>query len=287
MPLVYRGRALGVLAAFDRSTTTEGFSDDDEQVLRAFAASAATAVATAQSVQADRLRHSLEASEAERRHWARELHDETLQGLGALRVLLASALKQAEPEAPTTRAVAQAVAQIELEIENLRAIIAELRPAALDELGLRPAIEALVERHRTVHGIEAECALDLPTPAMEEARLPVEVENVAYRFVQEALTNVAKHAHAQRVWVNISCTDGQVIGAVIDDGIGFDPSLGTTGFGLTGMRERIQLAGGKLDLQSSPKGTSVRAVLPKQARGRDALKGQGFPTRARRTLGWP
>jgi signal transduction histidine kinase len=260
--LTYRGAALGVLAAFDRGAVPEGFHDDDEQVLRAFAASAATAVATAQSVQADRLRHSHEAAEAERRRWARELHDETLQGLGALRVLLSSALRNAAPEQPTTRAVQEAVVQIEHEIENLRAIISELRPAALDELGLRPAIEALVERQRAVHGVEVECSLVLPDPATGATRLPQRLEDVAYRFVQEALTNVAKHASAQHVSVNLSHTDGQLEAEVIDDGKGFDTSLAAVGFGLLGMRERIELSGGTLDLRSNPEGTSVRAVLP-------------------------
>jgi signal transduction histidine kinase len=262
VPLMYRGQALGVLAAFDRTGVTEGFGDDDEQVLFAFAASAATAVATAQSVQADRLRHSHEAAEAERRRWARELHDETLQGLGALRVLLSSALRNSEPGQPMTRAGHEAVAQIEQEIENLRAIIAELRPAALDELGLRPAIEALVERQRTVHGIEMECSLALPDRVKGAMRLPQALEDVAYRFVQEALTNVAKHSRAEHASVRLSHTNGQLEAAVIDDGGGFDPSQALRGFGLLGMRERIELAGGTLDIQSTPKGTSVRAVLP-------------------------
>src|SRR5213075_2236304 len=88
VPLVYRGRPLGVLAAFDRLSGDESFTNDDEQVMRAFAASAATAVATARTVEEDRLRHSLQAAESERRRWARELHDETLQALGGLNVLL-------------------------------------------------------------------------------------------------------------------------------------------------------------------------------------------------------
>ena len=94
VPMVYRGEAMGVLAAFDRGQDGDVFSEDDEQMLRTFAASAATAVALAQSVQADRLRSSLAAADAERRRWARELHDETLQGLGGLRVLLSSALRR-------------------------------------------------------------------------------------------------------------------------------------------------------------------------------------------------
>ena len=84
VPMVYRGEGLGVLAAFDGGEDGSVFSDDDEQMLRTFAASAATAVALAQSVQADRLRSSLAAADSERRRWARELHDETLQGLGGL-----------------------------------------------------------------------------------------------------------------------------------------------------------------------------------------------------------
>ena len=98
VPMVYRGRALGILAAFDRGPERDGFTDDDEEMLRTFAASAATAVALAQSVQADRLHSSLVAGEVERSRWARELHDETLQGLGGLRLLLSSALRGGDPE---------------------------------------------------------------------------------------------------------------------------------------------------------------------------------------------
>ena len=99
VPMVYRGDAVGVLAAFDRGEDGDVFTEDDEQMLRTFAASAATAVALAQSVQADRLRSSLAAADAERRRWARELHDETLQGLGGLRLLLSSALRRDDPDA--------------------------------------------------------------------------------------------------------------------------------------------------------------------------------------------
>ena len=97
VPLVYRGRGLGVLTAFDRLRGGPQFTDDDEELLKAFAASAATAVATAQSVETDRVRRSMEASEAERRRWARELHDETLQGLAALKVLIGSAARLEVP----------------------------------------------------------------------------------------------------------------------------------------------------------------------------------------------
>ena len=156
VPMVYRGDAVGLLAAFDHGADRGVFSEDDEQMLRTFAVSAATAVALAQSVQADRLRSSLAAADAERRRWARELHDETLQGLGGLRLLLASVLAQDDLN-PARGALEEAAEHIEREIENLRAIITELRPAALDDLGLRAAIEALLDRHREQSGAMIDC----------------------------------------------------------------------------------------------------------------------------------
>ena len=257
-PLVYRGRGLGVLVAFDHGADATSFSEDDEATLRAFAASGATAVALAQTVQHERLRHSLDAAEAERRRWARELHDETLQGLGGLRVILSSALRRIEQD-DVAELLREAVGQIEREIENLRAIITELRPAALDELGLVPAIEALVGRVSAVEGLEIECDVDVPRA---DARVGSELETTIYRLVQEALTNVAKHAQAEHARVVVRGADGRISVEVSDDGAGFDPNATTAGFGLAGMRERVQLSGGELTVTPSEKGTTVRAQLP-------------------------
>jgi signal transduction histidine kinase len=260
VPMVYRGEALGVLAAFDRGENGDAFGEDDEQMLRMFAASAATAVAMAQSVQADRLRSSLAAADAERRHWARELHDETLQGLGGLRVLLSSALRRNDPQR-AQEAMREGVAHIEQEIANLRAIITELRPAALDELGLRTAIEALLDRHRQQSGFEIDDVLALPGPSAGD-RLNGDLETTVYRFVQEALTNVAKHARAERVRVAIGESGKELTVEVQDDGAGFDPQTTDRGFGLAGMQERVTLAGGTLSLESGDWGTLVSARLP-------------------------
>ncbi|MEA2479730.1 MAG: hypothetical protein QOJ07_1652 [Thermoleophilaceae bacterium] len=257
-PLVFRGETFGVLAAVDRRSEGPAFDAEDEQLLESVAASAATAVVTAQSVARERLRDSIAAGEAARARWARELHDETLQGLGGLRVLLSSALRSGSPEL-LSDAVARAVDQTKVEIDGLRSLIAELRPAALDELGLEPALEHLAERSAGVAGLEVETHFELPA----SGRLSAEVESTIYRVVQEALTNVTKHANADRVRVEVARENGGVIVLVRDDGRGFDPGRRGSGLGLIGMRERVELAGGRLEVDSRPAGpTTVRAVVP-------------------------
>jgi signal transduction histidine kinase len=260
VPLMFRGRASGVLAAFDRLTAGPDFDGEDERLLLSFAASAATAVATAQTVQEDRLRHSIQASEQERRRWARELHDETLQGLGALRVLLSSALQKGDRIEETAR---QAIGHIGTEIENLRNLITELRPAALDELGLQPAIESLLTRTSSMEGLEVSRSIEL-----EGIRYDPELENTVYRLVQEALTNIAKHGAASHVDVSVKEHDGMIEVCVKDDGVGFDTTAPSSGFGLAGMNERVALALGELQITSEPgRGTTVTATIPVKHEG--------------------
>jgi signal transduction histidine kinase len=251
-------------------TSSRGAADaltkDDEHRLRAFAASAATAVALAQSVESDRVRSLMAAADAERNRWARELHDETLQGLGALHLLLAAARRRGDAR-QTELAVDEAIEHIQQEIENLHAIISDLRPAALDQLGLRPALEVLVES-RSGHGALAIASeLTLPGPTDGDDRLAPEVESTIYRLVQEALTNVVKHAHARHVRVAIVAAEDVVSIEVRDDGVGFGADAPASGFGLANMRERVTLAGGSLTIDSDDGGTLVRAQLPAPARG--------------------
>lgn len=261
VPMVYRGEALGILAAFDHGAEQDVFSEDDEQMLRTFAVSAATAVALAQSVQADRLRSSLAAADAERRRWARELHDETLQSLGGLRLLFASVLAQDDLN-QMRGAIDEGAEHVEREIENLRAIITELRPAALDDLGLRTAIEALLDRHREQSAVTIGSELDLPARFEDENEMDGEMQTTAYRLLQEALTNIAKHARANSVRVSVRQGEGELCIEVQDDGKGFDTSTQSSGFGLVGMQERVGLAGGTLSINSDTNGTLVTARLP-------------------------
>ncbi|HEX7298302.1 MAG TPA: GAF domain-containing sensor histidine kinase [Solirubrobacteraceae bacterium] len=259
VPLVYRGQSLGVLAAFDRLGGDGAFTRDDEQLLEAFAAQAATAVATAKSVEADRRRRSLAAAEAERHRWARELHDETLQALGGLKLLLSSAARLDDPQAMRST-MREATEQLTLDIASLRSLIAELRPPALDQLGLAPALISLAQRTATGTGLDVRTEIELP----EDRRLGPEVETTVYRIVQESLTNVVKHARASAVVLTVHADGSQMEVSVADDGAGFEPeAAATTGFGLAGMRERAELAGGELSVvRGTESGTLVRARLP-------------------------
>ena len=262
VPLAFRGRAVGVLAAYDRIGEAAGFDREDERLLGAFAASAATAVATGKSVEEQRLRQSIEASEQERRRWARELHDETLQSLAGLRVGLSSAMRGSEDDLRS--AVETAVASVTEEIGNLRSLIVELRPAALDEYGAAAAIESLAERTSAREGSPVETNVDLAFGRGDEAsRHTPELESTTYRLVQEALTNAVRHAGATRIRIDVSEHDGCVDISVADDGRGFDPATTDSGgLGLRGMRERVELADGELDIDSGPEGTTIRARLP-------------------------
>ena len=266
VPLVFRGTVHGVLTVIDKRGSAPEFTPEDEDLMVGFAASAAAAVATARTVAEDRLRLSIEAAEQERKRWARELHDDTLQGLAALRVILGSALRQGS-EADLRERVEQAMGQIRSEVTKLRALIAELRPPALDEVGLRAAVEGVVEQTAARQGLEIETQVELASDA-GGPRLAPEVESAAYRIVQEALTNVSKHAGATKVTVAVVEADGTLDVSVRDDGTGFEPSAPRVGFGLTGMRERVELMGGSLALESSAAGlgTLVRATLPARHR---------------------
>jgi signal transduction histidine kinase len=260
VPMLHHGVGIGVLAAFDHGEAGGEFTAGDEQLLRTFAASAANAVALNRSVEAGRLRSAIAAADTERGRWARDLHDQTLQSLGGLRVLLSSAVRRGDAGA-SQEAMRQAIEDIETEIENLRAIISDLRPSLLDDLGLGPAIEALVERRRG-DGLTIDTELALPASGAADDGFPPELETAIYRLVQESLTNVVKHARARAVRVLVDGEGDAVVVEVRDDGVGFDTSAQTEGFGLAGVRERVFLAGGSLHLESGDQGTLVRAELP-------------------------
>jgi len=255
VPLVHRGRGLGVLMAFDHLGATASFDAEDQRALEAFAASAATAVATARSVEAQRLHDTMAAAESERRRWARELHDETLQGLASLKLALVGALT-AEPDLARPL-LESAVAQLEDDIAGLRLVIADLRPAALDELGLEPALRTLITRVAKSAGLKVRGTIDL-----KATRHAPDIETIAYRIAQEALTNVVKHASARTITVDAGLEAASLVLTVTDDGRGLGSEQGA-GYGITGMRERAALASGSLEVDALPGGgTRVTLELP-------------------------
>jgi signal transduction histidine kinase len=267
VPLVFRGESVGVLVALDPLGPGDEFGAESEQLLGSFAASAATAVATAQSAAADSVRNSIEAAERERGRWARELHDESLQSMAGLRVVLSAARRGGDP-ANVDDLLGRAVEQVDATITEMRRLIADLRPATLDELGLGAALEALVERLRWADVLEVRLRVEL---AKGEDGRPIrfvgQIENTVYRLVQEALTNVAKHAEVDRATVEVVEVAEEIRVLIEDRGRGFESGAATDGFGLLGMRERVALDGGSLRVRSAPgDGTTVTAVLPARRR---------------------
>jgi signal transduction histidine kinase len=274
-PLAIEGERAGMIIAL-RSDTT--FDDRNRTDIVAFAADLRRRIEEIRSTELRRLRYGNEARERERTRWAREIHDESIQGIGALRLALAQARDEGDPE-KLSRAVDVALEGLGNEIDGLRHLITELRPAALDDLGLAAALQALARRAQAIEGLDVVIEIGLGVNAgangdaspEHERRLDPELEGTIYRIVQEALTNVSRHAEASRAVVRISEHDGVLEASVTDDGRGLPDAerLGPRGdgleggFGMGGMRERAELVGGRLEFGPAPdRGTQVRLLVP-------------------------
>jgi signal transduction histidine kinase len=259
VPLVVADRPIGVIAAHNRIGADPRFTDEELRLTETFAARAAVAVDLADRVARDALRRVVEGQELERKRLARELHDETGQALTS--ILLG--LKQVEEAKTPEQAHAAASGlrkQIVETLQSVRRLAVELRPKALDDFGLVPALERLGEAFGEQSGILVDVQANLDT-----ARLPAEVETALYRIVQEALTNVAKHSGASQVSVVVTRREGSVTAIVEDDGKGFGASGAGEGdgLGLVGMKERVGLLDGRLAIESTEgAGTTVVAEVP-------------------------
>jgi signal transduction histidine kinase len=211
------------------------------------------------------LRQTISAQEDERRRLARELHDETAQTIAALSIALDRArdgLRGADAEA--TAQIGQAKALSTRLLAETRRLILGLRPTVLDDMGLLPAIRWYAESYLAERGIEVKLEAVLPA-----RRLPGHIEVALFRIVQEALSNVAKHAHASHVDVRLTHDGHEITLTVADDGAGFDvaQALGRRGptesVGLLGMQERARLLGGRLEVRAREGGgTVVEVVIP-------------------------
>jgi signal transduction histidine kinase len=274
-PFQMEGQGGGVVVALRVGV---GFRGPDRDALSAFAASVSQRLVAERSVEIERLRFGMQQREHERTRWAREIHDESIQGIGALRLQLANARDIDDPQA-LRAAVDAALEGLGHEIDGLRHLITELRPAALDDLGLAAALEALARRAQAIDGLDVTTEIDLEGELAragsgnghEPGRLDPELESTVYRIVQEALTNVSRHAEASSAKVSVTAAQGALRVAVIDDGRGLPgaSSLGPRGdgleggFGMSGMRERAELVGGELEFLPAPeRGTLVSLTVP-------------------------
>ena len=258
VPLVARGKAIGVVEAHDKLGEDARFSDNDLRLSETFATRAAVAVDLSERIARDALRRVVEAQELERRRLSRELHDETGQALTSILLGLRALDESLESDTART-ATAELRELVVATLQDVRQLAVELRPSALDDFGLVAALEHLTASFQEQTGIQVDFVA-----ALGEGRLPGEVETALYRIVQEALTNVVKHAHAQRVSIALTRMQHSVKAVVEDDGMGFDPEhTREGGFGVVGMQERLSLLGGRLHVESSAgAGTTIAADVP-------------------------
>ena len=208
------------------------------------------------------LQKTINSQEEERQRVARELHDETGPTLSTLTISL-QLLEGAQDQKEYREKIEEFRQLLLHTVEQIRGMVWKLTPTLLMDLGLKAALESFINKFWQ----EQEWELDLHISGLEDRRLPAEVEITAYRVIQEALTNIYKHAEAGKVEIRVEATDKQLEVAVVDDGVGFEPELfekkGKSGLGLRSMRERVELVRGKLQVSSSPhEGTTVEFTIP-------------------------
>ena len=263
------------------------FDEEDEALVIAFAAVAVGAIESARLVQSERARAEavadlraeraravarremlggiLGAQEAERARVSRDLHDDVGQALTSVLLglrLVESSLGDPEVDLQDARQRTEDVRELVVDaLRRTRRLASDLRPTVLDDVGLFAALERLAQ-DMTARG---DATVELATDGLTGARLPPEVETVVYRVVQEALTNVVRHAGAPTASVTVLVSEGRVRALVEDDGAGFDPQVapGRGHLGVEGMVERAELVGGTVELFSTPgAGTTVRLEVP-------------------------
>ena len=257
VPLLARERPIGVLVAHDKMGPDPRFTSADLRLAEQFANRASIAVDLSRQVARDALRRVVAGQELERRRLARELHDETGQALTSILLGLRSVeeTKSADELRSATSDLRELVVAT---LQDVRRLAVQLRPKALDDFGLAAALERLAQTFAETTEMHVELEAQLG-----EARLPAEVETTLYRIVQEALTNIVKHAEATKVSILLvrKATTATVV--IEDDGKGFDiEDVRAEGMGLAGMRERVELHDGRLTVESSPtSGTTLVAEV--------------------------
>jgi signal transduction histidine kinase len=258
VPLVAHSETIGLIAVHDKLGPDARFNDNDVRLAETFASRAAVAVDLSQRIARDSFRRIVDAQEIERRRLARELHDETGQALSSILLGLRS-LEDRVGNAEARQGVSDVRELVVSTLHDVRRLAVELRPKVLDDFGLVAALERLTETFGAQTGIGVRFQSSLP-----EGRLPADVETALYRIVQESLTNIVKHSRARNISIVLVRKPGAVAAVIEDDGEGFDPaSVRDGGYGLVGMRERVGLLDGRLQIESSEGGgTTLVAEVP-------------------------
>jgi signal transduction histidine kinase len=258
VPLLIRDGPIGVLVAHDKLGRDQRFSSGDLRVAEQFALRASIAVDLSHRVARDALRRVVEGQELERRRLARELHDETGPALTSI-LLGLRAVEDSTAPADVGPALADLRELVVATLQDVRRLAVQLRPAALDDFGLVAALERLAQTFAEASGVRVDLEARLG-----ETRLPAEVETTLYRIVQEALTNVVKHAGASNVSILLARRGSAASLVIEDDGRGFVvEDSRSDGLGLLGMRERVALHDGRLTIESTPAaGTTLAVEVP-------------------------
>jgi two-component system sensor histidine kinase UhpB len=260
-PLTHLRETMREVEAGDltRKAPVTGQDPDADQLATSFN----TMLSALDDLSKSRASQILHAQEQERKRIARELHDETSQVLTSLLISLAL-LEESVSTEESRRRVADIRALAHQTLRAVRNLSIDLRPSALDDLGLLPALRWYIKEYQQKCGAEVEFV-----PSGFRDRLPPEMETAIYRIIQESLTNTAKHGQAQHVWITLVEDGSRVHGRIRDDGRGFDAQtvLQTPwqdrGLGLSGMMERAALLDGTVDIRSHPgSGTTIELSIP-------------------------
>ena len=267
-PLIFSGVSIGVLKVLSKNERF--FTSDRQPLIQSYSNLAAVAIQNTllfgEVQKSNQLLHALTqrlitAQEEERTHLSRELHDESGQLLAALTVQLGLLERDfTDPKNLNSRIKELKLTTQEIQ-DNLHELAVNLRPASLDYLGLVTALQQYVEDFSHQYKIK----VDFEAVGLQEKRLPIEIETALFRIVQESLTNVLLHAKATQVDVLINMRNNHVITVIEDNGVGFINTSPTveSHLGLFGMRERIEMLGGRLTIESTPgRGTMINAEVP-------------------------
>jgi signal transduction histidine kinase len=263
VPLLFKGDIVGAFYLTDKEG---GFADADVELVRGLAAHAAVVIENARLFEASRERSIAE----ERSRLARDLHDALTQRLFSLNLTLeaAAATATGADPAPTVEAIHRGRELVDSALAELRTLIFELRPPALETDGLLGALRKHAELLGRAHGVPVTVTDERDSAGAADS----DVERQLLRVAEEALSNAMRHAGASAVTITLvtDADSGAVCLEVADDGVGFDPaarSIASRKLGLVSMRERVESIGGSLEIVSRPaEGTTVRASVPVRAR---------------------